>query len=195
MAALSWAQRPTALVGQPRASRSGSSSLLGSSRRGLARSPPLKIELQPAGGWRACRPQAVYAPPAEEADRVAVPRVPLPLSTLLAARLPRQATQQPEGEQRAQQPPRQQPQQQQQQPSQQPAPARGERPRRSPRSPSLEARPLRVQLNEPPPRPPQHQDGGERDKEFFANVGDAIRTLREDYPMLFVKNLNCEWGA
>lgn len=62
---------------------------------------------------------------------------------------------------------------------------------------------LQVQLNERPP--PQLQQGsGEgggmpggsgRDpdqQDFFANVGDAIRTLREDYPLLFVKDLNCE---
>lgn len=52
---------------------------------------------------------------------------------------------------------------------------------------------LGVQLNDPPPR--QQQPGGglggeERDKDFFANVGDAIRTLREDYPLLFAKELN-----
>ncbi|PSC72322.1 U2 snRNP-associated SURP motif-containing [Micractinium conductrix] len=71
---------------------------------------------------------------------------------------------------------------------------------------------LSVQLNEPPPRPavdeatqlgqeqageagssssggsPGDDPGGE--KEFFANVGDAIRTLREDYPLLLVKDLN-----
>lgn len=63
---------------------------------------------------------------------------------------------------------------------------------------------LKVQLNEPPPRPPPQlqQGGGDsssgpggsgRDpdqQDFFANVGDAIRTLREDYPLLFVKDLN-----
>ncbi|KAL4452393.1 hypothetical protein ABPG75_008055 [Micractinium tetrahymenae] len=60
---------------------------------------------------------------------------------------------------------------------------------------------LRVQLNDSPPRPPQLQQGdgssppggGGRDpdqQDFFANVGDAIRTLREDYPLLFVKDLN-----
>ena len=54
---------------------------------------------------------------------------------------------------------------------------------------------LGVQLNDPLPR--QQQPGGgpggeERDKDFFANVGDAIRTLREDYPLLFAKELNCE---
>lgn len=68
---------------------------------------------------------------------------------------------------------------------------------------------LKVQLNEPPPRPPPQlqQGGGDsssgpggsgRDpdqQDFFANVGDAIRTLREDYPLLFVKDLNCEWDG
>lgn len=67
---------------------------------------------------------------------------------------------------------------------------------------------LGVQVNEPPPRRPQQQaeqlgapssgGGGGPDpdqQDFFANVGDAIRTLREDYPLLFVKNLNCECVA
>lgn len=69
---------------------------------------------------------------------------------------------------------------------------------------SSRARPLEVQqLNEPPqPQPPSQQggDGGGSgggnggreppEKDFFANVGDAIRSLREDYPLLFVKDLN-----
>lgn len=32
----------------------------------------------------------------------------------------------------------------------------------------------------------------ERQPDFYANVGDAIRTLREDIPLLFQKDLNCE---
>jgi hypothetical protein len=53
---------------------------------------------------------------------------------------------------------------------------------------------LGVQLNEPPQREQEQeeQDEDQRDKDFFANVGDAIRTLREDYPLLFAKDLNCE---
>lgn len=52
---------------------------------------------------------------------------------------------------------------------------------------------LGVQLNEPPQREQEEeQDEEQRDKDFFANVGDAIRTLREDYPLLFMKDLNCE---
>ena len=60
-------------------------------------------------------------------------------------------------------------------------------------SSSSSSGPLNVQLNEQLPQqqspPPPGED---RDKDFFANVGDAIRTLREDYPLLFVKSLNCE---
>ena len=60
---------------------------------------------------------------------------------------------------------------------------------------SSSSSPLNVQLNEQLPQqqspPPPGED---RDKDFFANVGDAIRTLREDYPLLFVKSLNCEWA-
>lgn len=43
-----------------------------------------------------------------------------------------------------------------------------------------------LQVDEPPQRNQQkHQD-------YYANVGDAIRTLREDIPLLFVKDLNYE---
>lgn len=45
---------------------------------------------------------------------------------------------------------------------------------------------LSLQVDEPPQRNQQkHED-------YYANVGDAIRTLREDIPLLFVKDLNCE---
>ena len=54
---------------------------------------------------------------------------------------------------------------------------------------------LGVQLNEPPPRQQQSGDEEQRDKDFFANVGDAIRTLRDDYPLLFAKDLDCAWVA
>jgi len=43
-----------------------------------------------------------------------------------------------------------------------------------------------VQLNEPPAPP------GQNHADYYANVGDAIRTLREDIPLLFNKDLNCE---
>ena len=38
----------------------------------------------------------------------------------------------------------------------------------------------------------QQQDEEQRRRDFYANVGDAIRTLREDIPLLFHKDLNCE---
>lgn len=67
-----------------------------------------------------------------------------------------------------------------------------------PSSLALAVRQLDVHLNEPPqPLPPQAPPPQQNDeeKDFFANVGDAIRTLREDYPLLFVKDLNCELAA
>ena len=51
----------------------------------------------------------------------------------------------------------------------------------------------------PPPSPVPPESGGPRgggdggrSPDYFANVGDAIRTLREDIPKLFDKDLNCE---
>ncbi|KAK9805511.1 hypothetical protein WJX72_002363 [[Myrmecia] bisecta] len=47
-----------------------------------------------------------------------------------------------------------------------------------------------VQLNEPPktrPKKPPNDNGKEDD--FYANVGDAIRTLRSEIPLLFVQDL------
>lgn len=38
-----------------------------------------------------------------------------------------------------------------------------------------------------PPKGP-----GEKSSDYYANVGDAIRTLREDIPLLFRQDLNCE---
>jgi len=35
-------------------------------------------------------------------------------------------------------------------------------------------------------------DQREKTPDYYANVGDAIRTLREDIPLLFEKELNCE---
>ena len=45
---------------------------------------------------------------------------------------------------------------------------------------------LHIQINEPPAPP-----GKQKHPDYYANVGDAIRTLREDIPQLFVKDLNC----
>lgn len=52
-------------------------------------------------------------------------------------------------------------------------------------------RSLHVQLNEPP----QQRDSDDQKKppDYYANVGDAIRTLRDDIPLLFKKELDCEW--
>jgi hypothetical protein len=36
--------------------------------------------------------------------------------------------------------------------------------------------------------PPEQR---ERTPDYYANVGDAIRTLREDIPQLFSRELNC----
>jgi hypothetical protein len=43
------------------------------------------------------------------------------------------------------------------------------------------------QQKTPPP------DQRERSPDYYANVGDAIRTLREDIPLLFERDLNCEF--
>lgn len=47
--------------------------------------------------------------------------------------------------------------------------------------------PMMVTLDERP----QVKRNQDRSPDYFANVGDAIRTLREDYPSLFYKDLNC----
>jgi hypothetical protein len=44
-----------------------------------------------------------------------------------------------------------------------------------------------VQVDEPPP--PQQKD---KSADYYANVGDAIRALRDDIPLLFQRELNCE---
>jgi hypothetical protein len=41
------------------------------------------------------------------------------------------------------------------------------------------------------PEPPKSRQREDRQDDFYANVGDAIRTLREDVPTLFSKELNC----
>lgn len=40
---------------------------------------------------------------------------------------------------------------------------------------------------------PQRTRNQERTPDYFANVGDAIRTLREDIPSLFEQELNCKY--
>ena len=40
---------------------------------------------------------------------------------------------------------------------------------------------------------PKQRDIKEKKPEYFANVGDAIRTLRDDIPDLFNKDLHCEY--
>jgi hypothetical protein len=47
---------------------------------------------------------------------------------------------------------------------------------------------LQVQLGNEPPKQKQNK---ERHDDFYANVGDAIRTLRDDIPDLFGEDLNC----
>ena len=46
---------------------------------------------------------------------------------------------------------------------------------------------LSVQTNEPPT-----SSGREKHPDFYANVGNAIRTLREDIPLLFMKDMDCK---
>jgi hypothetical protein len=40
-----------------------------------------------------------------------------------------------------------------------------------------------------PPEPPKSKE--ERKEDFYANVGDAIRTLREDVPTCLKSEMNC----
>ena len=52
---------------------------------------------------------------------------------------------------------------------------------------------LAVQLKSAPPRNPKKGDnGGQKDGDFYANVGNAIRTLRLEIPMLFQQDFTCE---
>ena len=52
---------------------------------------------------------------------------------------------------------------------------------------------LAVQLKSAPPRNPKKGDsGGQKDGDFYANVGNAIRTLRLEIPMLFQEDFTCE---
>ena len=53
---------------------------------------------------------------------------------------------------------------------------------------------LAVQLKSAPPRNPKKGDnGGQKDGDFYANVGNAIRTLRMEIPMLFQQDFTCEY--
>jgi hypothetical protein len=54
-------------------------------------------------------------------------------------------------------------------------------------TPVLRSTGFQVQTNEPSSPP-----GNEKQADYYANVGDAIRTLRDDIPALFVKDLNCK---
>lgn len=52
---------------------------------------------------------------------------------------------------------------------------------------------LSVQLSTPPPRSSQTSGGGNgKNEDFYANVGNAIRTLREEIPLLFQRDFTCE---
>ena len=50
---------------------------------------------------------------------------------------------------------------------------------------------LAVQLDDPPDAVKEREERRKR-QEFYANVGDAIRTLREEIPLLFVRDFTCE---
>lgn len=59
---------------------------------------------------------------------------------------------------------------------------------------------LPVQLCEPPPEASQLKDPDSKQKqqEYYANLGDAIRVLREETPYLFQQDLTCKhqkWAA
>ncbi len=41
-------------------------------------------------------------------------------------------------------------------------------------------------------KPSQREKNQDRSPDYFANVGDAIRTLREDIPLLFEREISCE---
>jgi hypothetical protein len=50
-----------------------------------------------------------------------------------------------------------------------------------------------VSVDDKPKTTPPTKGPGEKSPDYYANVGDAIRTLREDIPLLFKQDLNCEW--
>jgi hypothetical protein len=49
-----------------------------------------------------------------------------------------------------------------------------------------------VSVDDKPKTTPPTKGSGEKSPDYYANVGDAIRTLREDIPRLFEQDLNCE---
>lgn len=49
-----------------------------------------------------------------------------------------------------------------------------------------------VSVDDKPKTTPPTKGPGEKSPDYYANVGDAIRTLREDIPLLFKQDLNCE---
>lgn len=51
---------------------------------------------------------------------------------------------------------------------------------------------LAVQLEESPQKLQQDQEERRKRQDYYANVGDAIRTLREETPLLFWRDLTCE---
>ena len=52
---------------------------------------------------------------------------------------------------------------------------------------------MSAQLSTAPPKTPGSAGpGGPKDDDFYANVGYAIRTLREEIPLLFQQDFTCE---
>lgn len=49
-----------------------------------------------------------------------------------------------------------------------------------------------VSVDDKPKTTPPTNGSGEKSPDYYANVGDAIRTLREDIPSMFQQDLNCE---
>ena len=51
------------------------------------------------------------------------------------------------------------------------------------------------QLSTAPPKSPANAGpGGSKDDDFYANVGNAIRTLRAEIPRLFQQDFTCEFS-
>ena len=51
---------------------------------------------------------------------------------------------------------------------------------------------LAVQLKSAPPKNPKSDGpGGHKNGDFYANVGNAIRTLRQEIPLLFQEEFTC----
>ena len=51
---------------------------------------------------------------------------------------------------------------------------------------------LAVQLKSAPPKNPKSDGpGGQKNGDFYANVGNAIRTLRQEIPLLFQEEFTC----